>query len=116
MNGLLAFPSLSRRQFLRHLGLATGGVVTTLLFDDLAALAAPAKGLRFVIVGAGLAGLCSAYELERRGHACILLESDTSHIGGRVRTLRFGEGLYGEAGARRRAGWRRCPTRNALPS
>ncbi len=54
-----------------------------------------------MIVGAGLAGLCAAYELERRGHTCVLLEADTRHIGGRVRTLRFRDGLYGEAGAMR---------------
>jgi len=54
-----------------------------------------------VILGAGLAVLCAAYELEQRGHTCLLLEADTRHIGGLVRTLRFEDGLYGEAGAMR---------------
>jgi monoamine oxidase len=54
-----------------------------------------------VIVGAGLAGLCAAYELEKRGHRITLLEADAKHVGGRTRTLRFGDGLYGEAGAMR---------------
>jgi monoamine oxidase len=54
-----------------------------------------------VVVGAGLAGLCAAYELERRGHRVTIVEADPHHIGGRVRTLRFDGGLHGEAGAMR---------------
>jgi monoamine oxidase len=54
-----------------------------------------------VIVGGGLAGLCAALELERRGHDCTILEAETKHVGGRARTLRFEDGLYGEAGAMR---------------
>ncbi len=59
------------------------------------------KPLKVIIAGAGLAGLCTAYELEKRGHECVILEADGSHIGGRVRTLRLQDGLYGEAGAMR---------------
>ena len=54
-----------------------------------------------VILGAGLAGLCAAYELERRGHTVAVLEAEISHVGGRARTLRFDGGLYGEASAMR---------------
>jgi monoamine oxidase len=54
-----------------------------------------------VILGAGLAGLCAAYELERRGHTAVVLEAEPRHLGGRARTLRFDDGLYGEAGAMR---------------
>lgn len=61
----------------------------------------PGKKLKVIIAGAGLAGLCAAYELEKRGHECVILEADGSHIGGRVRTLRLQDGLYGEAGAMR---------------
>ncbi len=39
------------------------------------------------VVGAGLAGLCAAYELQRAGRKVLLLEQDTVP-GGRVRTLR----------------------------
>ena len=60
-----------------------------------------AAPLDIVIVGAGLAGLCAAYELEQRGHRVTILEADQQHVGGRTRTLRFGDGLYGEAGAMR---------------
>jgi monoamine oxidase len=63
--------------------------------------AAAVKPFHVVIVGAGLAGLCAAYELEQLGHSVTLLEADSSHVGGRVRTLRFDDGLYGEAGAMR---------------
>jgi monoamine oxidase len=93
--------NVSRRQFLRHMGFAAGAVLTTSLLGDLDAIAKPKKPLRFVIIGAGLAGLCAAYELEQRGHTCVILEADAGHVGGRVRTLRFEDGMYGEAGAMR---------------
>lgn len=73
-----------------------------------AALAAPfdvvagdRRPRRVVIVGAGLAGLCTAFELERRGIECVILEADRHHVGGRVRTHEFGGGLRGELGAMR---------------
>ncbi len=101
MNQSPHYPPLTRRQFLRRMGLATGAVASTSLLRDLDTVARAATPLRVVIVGAGLAGLCAAYELEKRGHSVVILEADRSHIGGRARTLRFGDGLYGEAGAMR---------------
>ena len=55
---------------------------------------------RVIVLGGGLAGLCSAYELQNLGHTVTVLEAQT-RAGGRVRTLResFGPGLYTEAGA-----------------
>jgi len=55
---------------------------------------------RVMVIGAGLAGLCAAYELEALGHTVTVVEAQ-SHPGGRVRTLRepFAPGLYTEAGA-----------------
>ncbi len=61
----------------------------------------PAKPKRVIVVGAGLAGLVAAYELEQRGHTVILLEADTKHLGGRVRTHTFADGRRGELGAMR---------------
>lgn len=52
-----------------------------------------------VVLGAGLAGLAAAFELQRAGHEVTVLEA-RPQAGGRVRTLRdaFGDGLYAEAG------------------
>ena len=55
---------------------------------------------RVIVLGAGLAGLCSAYELQSLGHTVTVLEAQM-RPGGRVRTIRepFAPGLYTEAGA-----------------
>ncbi|NEQ46669.1 MAG: FAD-dependent oxidoreductase [Leptolyngbya sp. SIOISBB] len=74
-------------------------VKSTNLLNELDAIPNPSQSLKVIILGAGMAGLCAAYELEKRGHSCVILEAERSHIGGRVRTLRFGNGLYGEVGA-----------------
>ena len=72
-----------------------------------AALALPAARAaqsppRIIIIGAGLAGLSAAYELDRLGHSITILEART-RPGGRVFTMRepFSDGLYAEAGAAR---------------
>lgn len=92
----------SRREFLRLLALsATAPLSVARLRAEADQTPKPGKPLKVIIAGAGLAGLCAAYELEKRGHQCVILEADGSHIGGRVRTLRLQDGLYGEAGAMR---------------
>ncbi|MGV3661232.1 MAG: FAD-dependent oxidoreductase [Prosthecobacter sp.] len=92
----------SRREFLRWMSLVSAAPLTAgPLLAQLDEAAKPGRKLKIVIAGAGLAGLCAAYELEKRGHECVILEADGSHIGGRVRTLRLQDGLYGEAGAMR---------------
>ncbi|MEP6944017.1 MAG: FAD-dependent oxidoreductase [Betaproteobacteria bacterium] len=91
----------TRREFIRRLSALGGGLAAAPLFDALAQTPDAGKRLDVVIVGAGLAGLCAAYELEKRGHRVTIVEADARHVGGRTRTLRFGEGLYGEAGAMR---------------
>jgi monoamine oxidase len=74
-----------------------------------AVLAVPARGLedrggqrkRVVVIGAGVAGLVAAHELERQGHDVVVLEAQ-NRVGGRIHTLRsFAPGLYAEAGAMR---------------
>lgn len=50
-----------------------------------------------VVVGAGLAGLTAAYELERKGFTVSVVEA-RDRVGGRVLTVRFPGGRHAEAG------------------
>lgn len=108
MHDAYALPKLGRREFVRRIAALGGGAAASSAFAALAAVPETGTALKVVVVGAGLAGLCAAYELERRGHRVTILEADASHVGGRTRTLRFGDGLYGEAGAMR------IPTRHEI--
>src|SRR5687768_15183803 len=92
---------ISRRRFLRQLGYAAATASTLKPLRRLEATPNPSQPLQVVVVGAGLSGLCAAYELEQRGHQVTILEARTSHVGGRVRTVQLGDGLYGELGAKR---------------
>ena len=47
-------------------------------------------GKTVAILGAGVAGLCAAYELDRAGYDCVILEAD-SRLGGRSLTVRPGD-------------------------
>lgn len=102
--------SLSRRSLLRLGALAAGAYVVSpsepRVFGqqpfrpgNLRRAAAPKD---VIIIGAGLSGLCAAYELTEAGHRVTVLEG-RMRPGGRVRTLRapFADGLYAEAGAAR---------------
>jgi monoamine oxidase len=55
---------------------------------------------KVIIAGAGIGGLCCAYELMRRGHEVTVLEA-AGRSGGHILTLRDGlaDGLYADAGA-----------------
>jgi monoamine oxidase len=85
---------LSRKAFLQ-----------LLLSSVAAGVVAPAPALAVsrkksvVVIGAGLAGLVAAYELQKQGHSVAVLEA-RDRVGGRVYTLRegFSNGQYAEAG------------------
>jgi monoamine oxidase len=92
---------LTRREFLGGLGRTAAlaslvpGVAIASARGGLR-LAGPAQNV--VVLGAGLAGLAAAYELEKAGHNVTVLEA-RKKPGGRVRTYRdFDNGLYAEAG------------------
>ena len=55
---------------------------------------------RIAIIGGGIAGLVSAYELSQLNHHITLLEAD-SRLGGRIKTHYFSDGTHGELGAMR---------------
>lgn len=95
--------SVNRREFLKRSLLAA----TTLpcLHPVIAAASRDAirrtgAARKVIVIGAGLAGLASAYELTQAGHEVTVLEARI-RSGGRVWTLRdpFPEGLHAEAGA-----------------
>ena len=54
---------------------------------------------KIIVGGAGLAGLCCAYELMKKGHDVTVLEASGRH-GGHIFTVHDGlsDGLYGDFG------------------
>jgi len=95
--------ALTRRALLEHIG-AVGGAGATYLAMEALGLAIPTPagaenfslpgesghGRSVVILGAGIAGLVSAYELQRSGYQVTVLEA-RSRIGGRSWTIRGGD-------------------------
>jgi len=98
---------LNRREFLVRGGLTAAALYAAPLAvcgaeDLLPQVIRRGAPKKIAILGAGLAGLVAAYELQRAGHEVHIFEAQM-HPGGRVRTLRepFSDGLYAEAGAGR---------------
>jgi monoamine oxidase len=95
--------TVNRREFLKSSLLAAAALpclqpVIAAASQD--AIRRTGAARKVVVIGAGLAGLSSAYELAQAGHEVTVVEART-RSGGRVWTLRdlFPEGLYAEAGA-----------------
>src|ERR1700712_3382890 len=106
-----AFP-FDRRGFLG----AFGGALAAGVVSTSPALGAITKGSRVVVIGAGIAGLVAAYEIEKQGGEAIVLEArqrvggrawtlgggeTISHIGSEDQTVGFSPGLYLNAGPAR---------------
>jgi monoamine oxidase len=132
----MASPRITRRRFLQAVG-AAGGAAAVLGSMEALRLIAPAdeyrqpfrpprksdftlqgraNGTRILILGAGIAGLATAYELEKAGYACEILEArerpggrnwtvrrgtTETEIDGTAQTAAFGEGQYFNAGPAR---------------
>jgi monoamine oxidase len=90
---------MKRRQFLFSSLVATAG---SLLAPRVSLAQALPPGRKVIIIGAGLAGLASAYELRKLNYDVTIIEAQSTP-GGRVHTFRNFEepGLYAEAGAAR---------------
>lgn len=94
---------MNRRQFLQHLGMTGGGAVAYRAMALLGLIqpttragagfdlahTGGSKGQRVIVLGAGLAGLCAAYELRKLGYDCRILEA-RRRAGGRCVTIRNG--------------------------
>ena len=129
-------PRISRRRFLQAVG-AAGGAAAVLGSMEALRLVAPASehtrpfqpprssdfalqgranGTRVLILGAGIGGLTTAYELEKAGYACEILEArerpggrnwtvrggtSETEIDGNPQTAAFSEGQYFNAGPAR---------------
>jgi monoamine oxidase len=88
-----------RRDFIKTTTIA--GIGTTLIKPELLSATENRKTAKKVIVaGAGISGMCCAYELMKKGHDVTVLEASGRH-GGHVYTVHDGlsDGLYGDGGA-----------------
>jgi len=97
---------MNRRDFITAVAASTGSAIAVMKALDLletpvSAQNSPSsrgsfrlqprgKNKRIVILGAGLAGMASAYELGKVGYDCVILEA-RSRAGGRCWTLRTGD-------------------------
>ena len=90
---------LTRRSFLKKTSMATSlASISPLTTSSIFSTSSDDK--RIIVIGAGLAGLSTAYELDQAGFNVMLIEA-RSRPGGRVSTYRdpFADNLYAEMGA-----------------
>src|SRR5262245_24625169 len=95
---------MRRRDFLARSALTAAALPLADPFaaaGDVQSLDRRGPARRVIVVGAGLAGLCAAYQLSEAGHDVRVLEAQR-RAGGGVETLRdFAEDLCAETGATR---------------
>jgi monoamine oxidase len=116
--------SVSRRAFLTNVARIGGAGAAYAALDALGATALaigeahayagpppmPAgigKGKRVTIIGAGMAGLTSAYELSKAGFTCTVLEA-RARPGGRNWTIRGGD-LIEQSDGLQKVNWPKAP-------
>jgi|TARA_B110000263_G_scaffold243565_1_gene250434 monoamine oxidase len=99
MSGVLLSNKISRRSFLKKTSAITS-LASISPFSISSIVSDLSDDKRILVIGAGLAGLSCAYELDKAGYNVILIEA-RSRAGGRVRTYRdaFADNLYAEMGA-----------------
>ncbi|MET9463138.1 flavin monoamine oxidase family protein [Streptomyces canus] len=132
-------PGTSRRAFLRRVGVAGGagamfatmgalGLAPTAAYaaEKEASFQAPrrsdftlqgrgGKPARVVVIGGGIAGLTSAYELGKAGYDCTILEA-RDRVGGRNLTIRGGDSLTDINGSSQTAHFSKGQYMNAGPA
>ena len=88
---------MKRRKFLKDTLAAGAGIA---LAPGIGAARPQAAPKKVIVAGAGITGLCCAYELMKAGHEVTVLEA-SGRIGGHVYTRREGlsDGLYADYGA-----------------
>jgi monoamine oxidase len=107
---------LSRRRFIQLVGHAGGAAAAYSTMAAMGLLPTPAayagppplpagsgRGVRVVVLGAGIAGMVAAYELRKAGYTCSVLEA-RARPGGRCWTLRGGD-VIDESDSTQRLTW-----------
>jgi len=92
--------SIKRRTFLKYTMMGTGIIPVLGQIPESINRPLASAGKKIIVAGAGITGLCCAYELMKNGHEVVVLEA-TGRYGGHVFTGRDGlsDGLYADFGA-----------------